>query len=127
MSKISSTNLVNQIIEEFQSGKNREAAFIKLKNFMIKNPQDTTALYNLAYMSEILGKKDFAIESYKKTIKLDPDHWKSMFNLYIIYIKQESYDTALTLVDSVLRIRPNYQPALRDKALILYYKNTTGK
>ena len=122
MSDLYNSILVNSILKDFQDG-NKKIAFKKLEKYIKKYPKDKTAVYNFAYMAQLLGHTDLAIINYKKSNKLDKKNWRSRFNLYIIFIKQKKYNLALKLVNSVLNIIPNYQPALRDKALIYFQIN----
>ena len=114
------SDFINKIIIDFQKGK-KESSFNKLKEFVKINPNDETAKYNLAVMSEQLNKIEFAKSQYNEILSRNSKHWKSKFNLYLIYINEKNYLKALNLVDEVLEIKNNYQPALRDKGIILYY------
>jgi len=112
--------LLNKILEEFQGGKKQEA-FIKLENYINENKRDYAALYNYGYMAEQFGKIDTAIKSYKIVSKNEKNNWRARFNLYLIYFHKQEYDKSLKLVNSVLEIKPNFQPALRDKAHIYFH------
>ena len=114
---------LNGILTLFQNGE-RKTAYKKMEDYINLFPTNIIAIYNYAFMSEKLNKLDNAINNYKKIIKINNQHWQSRFNLYVIFINQERYTEAEKLIDEVLIIKNNYQPALRDKALILYY---TGK
>lgn len=120
MSQSYSSTYVNKLIVDFQKGK-KLASFKKLREFVKNNPEDKTARYNFAIMCEQLNHLDLAKNNYNKILKINAKHWKSIFNLYLIYIKEKKYEKALNLVNDILIIKPNYQPALRDKAVILYY------
>ena len=120
MSQSYKSAFVNKLITDFQRGE-KYSSFAKLKEFVDNNSEDEIASYNLAVMSEQLNHLDLAKDQYNKILKKNFKHWKSKFNLYLIYIKEKNYEKALQLVNSVLTIKPNYQPALRDKAVILYY------
>lgn len=119
---MSKNNVVklNKILKQFQDG-NQEIAYLNLKKYISKYSEDLIAIYNYAYMSENLSKLEIAIEKYIYIIKKDKNHWQSRFNLYLIYIQKRKYEEALKLIDEVLLIKPDYQPALRDKALTKYY------
>ena len=109
-------------IEEFQSGK-KEQSYKQLKEFINQNPKESIARYNLALMSQTLGFINEAKKNYETVIKEDKKNWQALFNLYILYIQEKNYDHALKLINSVLHIKKNYQPAIRDKALVLTYLN----
>jgi len=114
------SNQLNEILKQFQEG-NKKKAYLKLKNYISIYPDNLIAVYNFAYMSELLNKIDVAVKFYKTIIKKNNDHWQSRFNYYLILIKQEKYINALDLINDVLKIKKNYQPALRDKALVMYH------
>ena len=118
--------LVNKIISDFQRG-DKLNSINKLNLFLEKNPSDNTARYNLALMYEKIEKIKLAVKNYNEVIKKDKLHWRSRFNLYLIFIKQKRYNDALILVDEVLKIKNNYQPTLRDKALIFLNLNNTDE
>ena len=109
-------------IEEFQNGF-RKKSFIELKNFVNKNPKDSLARYNLGLMAQTIGLIEEAKEYYKRAIKDDNKNWQALFNLYILYIKDKNYNESLALINKVLILKKNYQPALRDKALVLNHLN----
>ena len=120
MSQFYTSALINKLVSDFQKGK-KLPSFAKLKEFINNNPSDEIARYNFAIMCEQLDYIDLAKEHYNKIIKKNSLHWQSKFNLYLIYIKEKKYEKALQLTNDVLAINSNYQPALRDKAVILYY------
>ena len=109
-------------IEDFQKGKQKES-FEELKDYLIQYPEDTLARYNFGLMAQTLGLINEAKEQYTITIDKDKNNWQAQFNLYILYINEKNYNSALLLIDSVLELKNNFQPALRDKALVLNYLN----
>ena len=120
MSQSYNAALVNKILSDFTKG-NKIQSFNKLGQYLNNNPKDLTARYNYGYMCQQFDKIDIAKKNYLKVISKDPEHWQSRFNIYTIYIMEKSYDLALKYVEQVLKLKKNYQPAQRDKALILYY------
>jgi len=110
---------INKILDKFQKGE-KELAYNLLNQHIIKEPNDLIALYNFAYMSEILNFQEIAIKKYLYINKKDIKNWKSRFNLYLIFIKKKKFKEALKLINQVLKIQTNYQPALRDRALTNY-------
>ena len=90
---------------------------------MIQYPEDTLARYNFGLMAQTLGLINEAKKQYTTTIDKDKNNWQAQFNLYILYINEKNYNSALLLIDSVLELKSNFQPALRDKALVLNYLN----
>ena len=120
MSKSYNAALVNKILSDFTKG-DKIQSINKLKQYLNDYPQDLIARYNYGYMCQQCNKTDIAKKNYLKVISKDPKHWQSKFNIYTIYIAEKSYSLALKYVEEVLRLKKNYQPAQRDKALILYY------
>ena len=111
-------SIINEIIKKFQNGEINNSIF-EIEKYLKLNLSDEIALYNYGYMLDQIGKFEKAIEQYKKVILINKNNWKAKFNLYVNYIRLKLYDNALELVNDVLEIKKNFQPALRDKALIL--------
>ena len=109
-----------QILDEFNSG-DKSKAFKKQGNYLKNNPNDNVARFNFAIMCNETNKDDLAIKNYKQVIRNDKSHWESRFNLYIMYLDKKLYKQAHQYVNEVLEIKKNFQPAQRDKALILNY------
>ena len=110
---------ISRLINEFQSG-NKKESYNKFKDYIDSYPKDIVANYNFGCMSEVLGLTNNAISAYNNVTNLDKNHFESRLNLYLIYIKKNQYDLALPLIDSILKIKPGYAPALKDKAIIFY-------
>ena len=87
MSQSYNTTLVNKIIADFQKGE-KNTSFEKLKEFLNTNKEDNIARYNFALMCEELNYTDLAIDNYYQVIENDSKHWRSRFNLYLIFINQ---------------------------------------
>lgn len=68
-----------------------------------------------------LKKQDLqnAIYCYEKGIKLHPGHYKAMYNLANIYVVYEDYYSALKNYKKALLIRPQFEIARIDYAIIL--------
>ena len=113
-------NFLTQILDEFKSG-NKSKAFRKLEKYLKDNPSDNVSRFNFAIMCNETNKVNLAVKNYKLVIKNDKSHWESRFNLYIIYLNKQLYKEAYVYVNEVLEIKKNFQPAQRDKALILNY------
>ena len=85
MSQSYTSALINKLVSDFQEGK-KLPSFAKLKEFVNNNPSDETARYNFAVMCEQLNYKNTAKDHYNKILKKNSQHWRSKFNLYLIYI-----------------------------------------
>ena len=57
-----------------------------MREFVNNNSKDEIARYNLAIMCEQLNYTDMAKDHYSKILENNSQHWKSKFNLYLIYI-----------------------------------------
>lgn len=60
-----------------------------------------------------------AIYYYEKGIQFHPNHYKAMYNLANIYVAYEDYYAALKNYENALKIRPDYEVARIDYAIIL--------
>ena len=60
-----------------------------------------------------------AIYFYEKGIKLHPKHYRAMYNLANIYVVYEDYYSALKNYEKALLVRPDYEVARIDYAIIL--------
>ena len=126
MSESYKNAILNKILSEFTSG-NKISAFNKLEKFQSEYPHDYLAKYNFGYMCQQLNKIELAKKIYLKIISKIKDHWQSRFNLYTIYIGEKSYILALKYINEVLILKKNFQPAQRDKALVLHYLKKPDK
>ena len=113
---------LNRILQDFQKGLVKES-IIKIKDYIKRFPKDLTAKYNYAIILEKKNKKIEASTLYKHILKKNPNHWQSLTNLYLFYFNDSNYLDALPLVEKIIELKPNYQPALRDHAHILYRLN----
>ena len=66
---------LNTILNKFQTGQKKKS-YKELKIYIEKNPGDLIAIYNFAYMSELLSKKDEATSHYIYLNKKDPKNSK---------------------------------------------------
>ena len=78
--------------------------------------------YYLVYKGDkALKKQDLslAIYFYERGIKYHPEHYRAMYNLANIYVAYEDYYSALKNYENALKIRPDYEVARIDYAIIL--------
>lgn len=68
-----------------------------------------------------------AISYYEYGIKLHPRHYKAMYNLANIYVAYEDYYLALKNYERALEIKPDYDVARIDYAIILSQTYETDK
>ncbi len=60
-----------------------------------------------------------AIDCYEYGVKLHPKHYRAMYNLANIYVVYEDYYSALRNYEKALLVRPDYEVARIDYAIIL--------
>lgn len=60
-----------------------------------------------------------AVNCYEYGIKLHPKHYRAMYNLANIYVAYEDYYSALKNYEKALLVRPDYEVARIDYAIIL--------
>ncbi|MCX5667437.1 MAG: tetratricopeptide repeat protein, partial [Candidatus Omnitrophica bacterium] len=77
-------------------------------------PYKDRAYYNLgcAYVTE--GKTAEAIESFKKTVSINPNHAEACYNLGNAYYKEKLFDQAIACFERAIEIDPKYVYARRD-------------
>ena len=68
-----------------------------------------------------------AIESFTYVLKKQPSNITCLHNLYVIFLKKNSLDKALDLIEKIIKIDHQHYEALRDKAYILYLKGVNTK
>lgn len=59
------------------------------------------AHYHLGVIYERLGKDDKAIKSYRRALSAAPDHGRTLATYALLLARQEKYDAALKVIDSV--------------------------
>ena len=122
MAKIINKENIFDILKEFENGK-QTTALKKIERYIKFNKDDYKTRYNFAVMLDKNGQKEKAIWNYKKVLEKDPNDWRSLSNLYLIYFDQQKFSESLILVNKLLNNLPNHQPTLRDKAHIQFYLN----
>lgn len=71
-----------------------------------------------------LGNCDKAIESYTRSIELEPNYPESYNNRAFTYIAKKEFDPALEDLNRAIELNPDYKNALMNRAGILnYHKN----
>jgi Tfp pilus assembly protein PilF len=80
-----------------------------------KSPMKTTVYYNLAKAYESAKKFDKAIETYGRTITLDPKYFEAYNNLADVYLILGKYDKAQELFNSALMLNPGSDIIYKDR------------
>jgi tetratricopeptide (TPR) repeat protein len=69
-----------------------------------KEPNNWKAHFKLAFAYHVLGKKDLAIESFKKVLEIKPNHVWSMGLIALIYGEKKDYNTGIDWCKKALKI-----------------------
>jgi tetratricopeptide (TPR) repeat protein len=90
--------------------KNSEKAFenaVKAyKKFLVKNPKDDVAQFNLARAYDKLNEDEDALKAVKEAVKLNPDDYEYQTELGVILIKLAQYEEAVAALKKALKIDP---------------------
>ena len=111
-------NEINEALREFSSG-DKETAYKKLKIIFDKNKENDQLRFNLAVIQQSLNLNEDAIENYKFLIKKNKNT-KAMINLYLLYIKQESFGEAIKIISNLIKILGQLDNLVKDKAFVLF-------
>jgi len=93
-----------------------QKAIIFLEKAYAANPQNESALYDLAYCYDKIWNDERSINLYNKYLDLDPFSESAWYNLGIIYTRREEYDKAIEAYDFAMAIDEKYSSALFNKA-----------
>ena len=93
-----------------------QKAIIFLEKAHKANPQNETALYDLAYCYDKILDDERSIILYNQYLDLDPYSESAWYNLGIIYTRREEYDKAIEAYDFAMAIDEKYSSALFNKA-----------
>lgn len=96
------------------------------ESVLAEHPGDCDAAFRMAYICDLLGDDDKAIELYEQCTDESPAHVNALINLAVLYEDREQYDDALNCVEHVLDEHPNHKRARLFKkdilsALDMYY------
>ncbi len=85
--------------------KKKRKFYLELCKKKAKQKPDAASYYELGVLYKENDDFDSAIDSFKKTIKLNPKHSMALFELGVIYEKQKDYDNAIENYTESLRIK----------------------
>ena len=109
---------INLALKDFSIG-NKEKAYKKLKNIFYKNKDNDQLRFNLAVVAQSLNYNDEAKNNYRFLIDKN-NNFKSMINLYLLYIKERNYLDALEIINKLTNTEKNAVSIIKDKAFVLY-------
>ncbi len=76
-----------------------------------KSPQKARPLNNYGQALEEAGRRNEAAEAFSKAIKVEPGYYKAYYNLADLYLVSDQPETALKLLQSAIRIYPEFTDA----------------
>ncbi|MFA7484923.1 MAG: tetratricopeptide repeat protein, partial [Phycisphaerae bacterium] len=76
-----------------------------------RNQNNQLAMFRLAYLADILGDDEAAIDYYKKLLELKPNYINALINLAVIYEDNLQFKKAENCINKVLQYFPNHQKA----------------
>jgi Flp pilus assembly protein TadD len=77
----------------------------------IKSPNKGRPLNNLGVALEDAGRRPEAFKAMSKAIEVDPNYYKSYYNLADLYLVSDQPGTALQLLQTAIRLNPNFTEA----------------
>ena len=111
-------NEINRALKDFSLGK-KELAYKKLIKILEKNESDHQLRYNVAIIEKSLGLSENAKQNYLFLINKN-NHFKSMINLYLLYIEESDFINALNIIDRLIENNNQVDTIIKDKAFVLY-------
>lgn len=81
------------------------------QDVVAKSPNKGRALNNLGVALEDTGRRNEAIRVLSKAIAVDPNYYKSYYNLADLYIVSDRPEVALPLLQILLRLKPDFTAA----------------
>lgn len=115
--KFSSANQIaqKQTLTPQESGQVRELLQGAIADFKLATEKDPENYLTWFYLGEaynlLIGIVDnahpFAVDSYKKAIVLNPQHFESYMQLGGVYLKIKDYDNAIAMFQKAVKLEPN--------------------
>ena len=94
------------VVRTKKSEKSFENAVKAYKKFLVKNPKDDAAQFNLARAYDKLNEDEDALKAAKEAVKLNPDDYEYQTELGVILIKLAQYEEAVAALKKALKIDP---------------------
>jgi tetratricopeptide (TPR) repeat protein len=86
-------------------------AILHYKNCLKKNPNNSSAHFNIALSKLCLKKYDESEWWWKKTIEMNPKEPAAFYNLGLVYLNTSKYEKAIKNFNKFLEFNPNYNDA----------------
>jgi len=86
----------------------------------IMHQKDLTIKKTFTIASQNHQKNNFKVAKnlYKKILKINPNHFESIFYLGVLLLESNNFDRAKQLFQKAIRIQPNYAPAHNNLGII---------
>ena len=94
------------VVRTKNSEKSFENAVKAYKKFLVKNPKDDAAQFNLARAYDKLNEDEDALKAVKEAVKLKPDDYEYQTELGSVLIKLAQYEEAVAALKKALKIDP---------------------
>ena len=116
--KTTLSSALNRAISAYQSGQLVEAE--QLCQQIVAARQDVfDALHLLALVQTLLGKKETAVASFDRALKVRPDYAEALSNRGLTLYELKRFDEAVASFDDALKVQPNHAEALFNRGLTL--------
>jgi Tfp pilus assembly protein PilF len=116
--KTTLSSTLNRAISAYKAGQLVEAE--QLCQQIVAARQDVfDALHLLALVQTLLGKKEAAIASFDRALKVRPDYAEAFCNLGVTLHEMNLFELALASHDRALKLRPDYAEALTNRGITL--------
>lgn len=100
--------------------KAHEEKIISDQMALLKNdPNNTDALFQIAFEYQFLGDYKKAVDYYEKVFEIDAKHVPALNNLADIYEQVEEYDKAAQYIKLLYPLMPDNSEAIKDTVRIL--------
>jgi tetratricopeptide (TPR) repeat protein len=117
--KTTLSSTLNRAISAYKAGQLVEAE--QLCQQIVAARQDVfDALHLLALVQTLLGKKEAAIASFDRALKVRPDYAEALSNRGLTLYELKRFDEALASFDDALKRAPNHAEALFNRGLTLH-------
>jgi Flp pilus assembly protein TadD len=81
------------------------------QDVVVKSPGKGRPLNNLGVALEKAGRRPEAFKTLSRAIEVDPTYYKSFYNLADLYLVSDQPDVALQLLQTAIRLNPNFTEA----------------
>ena len=78
----------------------------------------TKKIFTIASQNHQKNNFKVAKNLYKKILKINPNHFESIFYLGVLLLESNNFDRAKQLFQKAIRIQPNYAPAHNNLGII---------